>query len=882
MMTGNELREKFLAFFASKGHTIVDSSPLVPANDPTLLFTNAGMVQFKDVFLGIDKRPYTRAATAQKCVRAGGKHNDLETVGKTARHHTFFEMLGNFSFGDYFKREAISFAWEFLTDVLRLPPDKLWATVYWDDDEAAHLWQEIAGIPSERIVRLGEKDNFWAMGDTGPCGPCSEIVIDRGEKFRCAAPECGIGKCDCDRWLELWNLVFMQFNRDEHGNLTPLPRPSIDTGMGLERVASILQGVSSNFETDLLWPIVRAVERFSGKQYRSGGDGFPFRVIADHIRSCTFLISDGVLPSNEGRGYVLRRILRRAVRLGKFLDMEVPFLYRLVAVVVEIMGNAYPEIKANQSFVEKVIRGEEERFRDTLAEGMRVAAEIVTRAREEGRNIITGDEAFLLYDTFGFPLDLTQDIASEHGLGVDRDGFERAMSEQRQRGRAAWDEARARDETAELQELLADAPPVEFTGYTELSSRARIMRIVADARAVDSAVQGQEVYLLLDRTPFYGEAGGQVGDTGTIEKDSFQARVTSTLRLGQGVIVHRAVVLGGQVRVGDEVLASVDAGRRLAIARNHSATHLLHKALKEVLGEHANQSGSLVAPDRLRFDFSHFAPLTGAEIKEVEKKVNGKILQNIPVETLETSFARAKDMGAVALFGEKYGDVVRVVKIGDYSLELCGGTHVNSTGEIGLFKLVGEGGIGSGLRRVEAVTGAAALDYIEEREAILEEISGLLKVPVARVVARVEELSRQVREKEREIGRLINRLGNYEIEELIRQKREVAGVPVVVGRVSVCGEEALRAMGDLTRNKLGSGVIVLGTAGKDKANFVAMVTPDLVKRGLHAGKLARAVASIAGGSGGGRPEMAMAGGKDIGKLEEALGQVPRLVEQELS
>ncbi|APC08841.1 alanine--tRNA ligase [Neomoorella thermoacetica] len=876
-MTGNELRERFLKFFASKGHTIVHSSSLVPANDPTLLFTNAGMVQFKDVYLGLDRRPFTRATTAQKCVRAGGKHNDLDTVGRTARHHTFFEMLGNFSFGDYFKREAITYAWEFLTRVLELPPERLWVTVYQEDDEAYQLWQEIAGIPAERIVRMGEKDNFWAMGDTGPCGPCSEIIYDRGPEHACSSTPCALGACDCDRWLEIWNLVFMQYERDSNGNLSPLPRPSIDTGMGLERVASVLQGVDSNFDTDLIAPLIKAVEKITGRTYDPGEAGFPFRVIADHARSCTFLIADGILPGNEGRSYVLRRILRRAARFGKALGIDEPFLYRLVDTVVAIMGGAYPEVAEQQEHIARVIEQEEIRFHETLNDGLKVLNGILERARQEGREVVSGLEAFTLYDTYGFPLDLTEEIAGEGGFKVDRDGFEKAMAAQRERARAAREDVKAYDFALAFAGALEDISGTAFTGYDQLEDKGTVLALFQEGARVTSLEANATGYVVLDRTPCYPEGGGQVGDRGELKWSGGQARVEDTRRLPDGKIVHQIKVTAGTLVVGQEVEIAVDRERRQATARNHTVTHLLHRALKNILGEHVNQAGSLVTPERLRFDFTHFAPLTGEELRAVEAEVNQKILANLPVTTLETSYQEAKAMGATALFGEKYGERVRVVKIDAYSMELCGGTHLGSTSEAGSFRLVSESGIGAGVRRVEAVTGEAALEMALQDRQELATIAGLLKVPPAQATQRVRHLLEQNKENERELAQLRNELASYTIDKLLDRVQEVAGVPVLPARVQITDPEALREMAERLRSRLGSGVVILGSQHDGRVNFVAMVSKDLVQRGIHAGNLLREVARIASGGGGGRADMAQAGGKDPGKLDQALAYSLKVV-----
>ncbi|HEY8449168.1 MAG TPA: alanine--tRNA ligase, partial [Bacillota bacterium] len=710
-MSAAEIRGRFLSYFERQDHRIVRSSSLIPKDDPTLLFTNAGMVQFKDVFTGKERLPFKRAATAQKCMRAGGKHNDLDNVGKTARHHTFFEMLGNFSFGDYFKRDAIRFCWEFLTGELGLPPERLYATIFRDDDEAFALWQELTAIPAERIVRLGEKDNFWAMGDTGPCGPCSEVVIDRGAEYACG-PDCALDTCGCDRWLELWNLVFMQFERKPDGSLEPLPRPSIDTGMGLERIAAVLQDVPSNYETDLFRPLIEATERLTGRRYERGEGGFPFRVIADHVRAATFLIADGVFPSNEFRGYVLRRILRRAVRFGKLLGLEEPFLYRLVPVVGQIMGEAYPEVVERADYVGDVIQKEEERFHRTLEQGMDMLETLLERARAEGRNQLDGEAAFMLYDTYGLPIDLTEDAAAERGLTVDRAGFEAALEAQRARARRAREDAEAAAD-APLVQALADVPPTEFVGYEQLAAPATVLAIVrGEARVAEAAGDAGPIGILLDRTPFYAEAGGQVGDTGRLVGDGVEVAIDDVKALPGARRLHLGRVVRGTLREGLRLQAEVDAARRWNIMRNHTATHLLHKALKVVLGEHANQAGSLVAPDRLRFDFTHLEALTPDQLTRIEDLVNDQILKGVPVTAYYTSLREAREAGAMALFGEKYGDEVRVVKIGDFSLELCGGTHVANTGQVGLFKVIAESSVGSGARRIEALTGPAALTYV--------------------------------------------------------------------------------------------------------------------------------------------------------------------------
>lgn len=883
MYSGNQVREMFLEYFERNGHTIVASSSLVPHDDPTLLFTNAGMNQFKDVFLGLEKRAFTRATTSQKCVRAGGKHNDLDTVGRTPRHHTFFEMLGNFSFGDYFKTDAIIYAWQFLTEELKIPKDKLWVTVFQDDDEAKELWIEKTNVAPERILKLGEKDNFWSMGDTGPCGPCSEIMYDRGLEYSCGETDCSVGKCDCDRWLEIWNLVFMQFNRDQEGKMTPLPRPSIDTGMGLERVASVMQQVGSNYDTDLLQELVIAVENLSGKSYEKGEQGFPFRVVADHSRACTFLVGDGVIPSNEGRGYVLRRILRRAVRFGKLLGINDPFIYRIVPVVVNLMGKSYPEIKEKQDYIMQVIQIEEQRFHETLADGMKMVEDIVARVKAEGTNVIGGQDAFILYDTYGFPLDLTGDIAEENGLAVDTEGFNLAMTEQRERARAARQDVSF---MVQNQELYADigqrAGLTQFVGYNNYNSTSNVVAIIKNNQLTEEATVGDQIQVILNETPFYGESGGQVGDKGFITSyDGLTIEVSETKKAFNGVLVHHARITEGTLKEGQIVECAVDIEHRLSITRNHSTTHLLHKALIEVLGEHVNQAGSLVEPDKLRFDFTHFTAVEMEKLKLVEEIVNKQIFADLSIESFETNIEAAKALGAAALFGEKYGDVVRVVKMGDFSLELCGGTHLVSTSQVGLFKIISESGVGAGLRRIEAVTGRGALAYLENIEVQLKTISSMLKAPQQETVTKVENLLKQVKEKDKEIEALQNQLSKYEANNILNDIVEIKGVKVLVAKVSAPDMDALRNVSDMLRDKIGSGVVILGAETGDKASFVGVVTKDLLGKGLHAGNIIREVAKVAEGGGGGRPDMAQAGGKNPAKINDALAIVPNLVESQI-
>ncbi len=843
MQTGAEIRESFLAFFEARGHRRLPSSPLVPADDPTLLFTNAGMVQFKDVFTGRTRLPFPRAVTAQKCMRAGGKHNDLESVGRTPRHHTFFEMLGNFSFGDYFKEAAIPWAWELVTRDLGLPAERLKATVFREDDEAAEIWHRAVGLPSSRIERLDEADNFWAMGDTGPCGPCSELHFDRGPAFS--------GE---DRWLEVWNLVFMQFDRSADGRMTPLPRPSIDTGMGLERVASVIQDVPSNYDTDLFVPVIEAVAALAGKPYDRGPAGFPFRVIADHARACTFLVADGVRPGNEGRGYVLRRIARRAMRFGHALSVPGPLLAHLVPVVAATLGGAYPEVAAQGEAIAAILRTEEERFSLTLADGL------ARLERALAGGTMDGATAFRLYDTYGLPVDVMEDVAAERGLPFDRLGFEAALDQQRQRGRADRRRRQVRYAATEL----ADLPATEFVGYRRLEGPARVLTVTADGDVI------------LDRTPFYGEGGGQVGDTGSLNG----VRVTDTRKTPRGVFLHR--VEGPAPEPGRRVKAIVDASRRRAIARNHSATHLLHRALREVLGSEAHQAGSLVAPDRLRFDYTAPRAPSASDLAAVEALVNDHILAALPVTTVETGLDDARAMGAMALFGEKYGERVRVVRMGGWSLELCGGTHVGNTAEIGLFKLLSDAGIGSGVRRVDAVTGDGVLRYLQERDRLLDATAGALKTRPDQVAARAAEVIAELAGAERELTKLAAREQHATGQQLLERAEPLLdGARLVVGQVPAPDMDALRHMADELRQGLGSGAVLLGAAADGRVLLLCALTPDLPRYGLHAGKAVAAAAAVVGGGGGGRPDMAQAGGKDPSRLREALEAGTRALREQV-
>jgi alanyl-tRNA synthetase len=890
MITGSDLRQRFLDYFARNGHTVVRSSPLVPAQDPTLLFTNAGMVQFKSAFLGEERRDYVRAATAQKCVRAGGKHNDLENVGRTARHHTFFEMLGNFSFGDYFKREAVAYCWELLTGDWGLPKDRLKATVFTDDDDAFALWKTIAGMSDDRILRLGEKDNFWAMGDTGPCGPCSEIHFHQGDHLPCAEEQAGrrcLGPaCDCDRWLEIWNLVFMQFNRDASGAMTPLPKPSIDTGMGLERVAAVVQGKDSNFQTDLIRPLITHVERLAHKRY---GDleeqDVSMRVIADHARAATFLIADGVTPSNEWRGYVLRRIMRRAMRHGRMLGLTEPFLWDVTGTVVGLLGGAYPEIREAHARVAEAVKVEEERFAETLDLGMAKIREYLDQHRQAMRKVVDGKFLFTLYDTHGFPTDLAQEVFEDAGWAVPPDSlatFEAEMEAQRQRARASG--AFRPEEADDAGALYATVPQAfgaqRFLGYETLAAPARIWVIARedDWAHVHEAREGETFEVILDRTPGYAESGGQMGDTGAIVGREGRGEILDTYYRGPKVIVHRVRVTAGVLRENDEVAVSVEPRRRQGLRQHHTGTHLLHAALRKVLGTHVTQAGSLVAPDHLRFDFSHGTGLKDGEIEQVEQLVNEQVQANVAVSPSEMDLREALQTGAMALFGEKYGDRVRVIRIGDFSTELCGGTHLEATGQIGLLKVVSEGAVASGVRRVEAVAGEDALRHVGREEAALRESAGLLKIPPLELPRRLQKLLDEQKQLEKQLGQMEARLAKGRALELVSAAREVAGVATIAARLDGLDPEGLRSVVDTLRDRLGSGIICLGSVADGKVSLVASVSKDLTKR-FQAGKLVQEVAKLVGGGGGGRPDLAQAGGKDPGKLDEALGAVAGWVER---
>lgn len=875
-MTGRELRAKFLGFFEQNGHTVVASSGLVPHNDPTLLFTNAGMNQFKDCFLGMERRDYLRAASSQKCVRAGGKHNDLENVGRTARHHTFFEMLGNFSFGDYFKKEAIAFAWTFLTEELKLDKDRLYVTVYNDDDEAADIWHLQEGVPRERIYRFGEKDNFWSMGDTGPCGPCSEIFWDNGAGTGCGEPDCAVG-CDCDRYMEIWNNVFMQFNRTADGVLHPLPKPAVDTGMGLERICTVMQGKTSNYDTDLLQGIIQHIAKLAGKKYGDDQkDDVSMRVIADHSRAVTFLICDGVLPSNEGRGYVLRRIMRRAARHAKMLGFAEPVLFRAVDAVNSVMGEAFPELIEREAYVKKVILAEEERFAETLDRGLAILNEDIAGLKSRNETLLPGEAVFRLYDTFGFPVDLTADIMAAEGMTVDEPGFERCMERQRAQAREHWKGSGEEGVADVFKKLHSEGVRSEFIGYNHKSGYSVVSGLIAKGESVREATAGESVDLIAAASPFYGASGGQAGDRGSISTGVAHLKVVETLRPFNDLIVHRAVVESGTIKVGDAIDLKVDLPWRNATARNHTATHLLQSALRQVLGEHVKQAGSLVEPERLRFDFTHFLAMTADEIKKVEEIVNGFIMMNNPVDSREMAVAEAMSSGATALFGEKYGDSVRVVRVGEVSMELCGGTHVAAAGDIGFLKIVSEGGIAAGVRRIEAVTGTGAVRFIQEMENDQNKLAGLVKAEGGSILDRVERILARQKELQREVETLQAQLNAGKSADMLADVREINGVKALAAEVAIDDVKKLRELADSLKDRLGSGILALGANIGGKATLLVTVSSDLAPR-FSAGNLIREMAPIIGGSGGGKPEMAQAGGNVPEKLPEALEKLYDLI-----
>lgn len=872
-MTGSDIRRQFLEYFKKHDHQIVRSSSLVPVEDPTLLFTNAGMVQFKRTFLGEETRGYVRAASSQKCVRAGGKHNDLENVGYTARHHTFFEMLGNFSFGDYFKEKAVEFAWDILVTGYGLAVDKLWVSVYLNDDEAHNIWHKNVGVSEDRIVRFGDKDNFWSMGDTGPCGPCSEILIDRGEKYGCGKPDCRVG-CDCDRYLEIWNLVFMQFDRDASGKMTPLPRPSIDTGMGLERIAAAVQNVPTNYDTDLIIPIIRKTEELSQKSLGdSAASDVAMKVIADHSRAAAFLICDGILPSNEGRGYVLRRIMRRAIRYGRNIGLVKPFLHETSQVVIETMKEAYPEFDGAESFIANVIKNEEARFSETLDNGLRLLNDTLSEIKAKGLNTVSGDIIFKLYDTYGFPPDIVRDIVRDvvrdEKLFLDMDGFNAAMESQREKSRSV---ATFTGITEAYKNLSVKRLIPRFVGYDKQTCESKVLLIVKDGKETSEAGAGSDMEIVTEETPFYGESGGQTGDTGSISSKNLEIAVTDTIKDPAGIIIHKGKIIIGAVSKGQSVTLAVDNKRRNATALNHTATHILHSILKQILGDHVKQAGSFVSSERLRFDFTHFSQVDSETLDKIESLVNERIRENALTCAEEMDADKAFKSGATALFEEKYGDVVRVISLGSFSKELCGGTHTDRTGNIGLFKIIGESSVASGVRRIEALTGAAALNYIQQSVKILYETARIVKEKPEALSQKVEKMLSRQRFYEKELEKTKVKIASRAAEEIDNEIKLLNGVRVLVKKVSADTPAALRDIADKFRNKIKSGIVVLGSAADSKVFLIVVVTNDLTGK-YHAGNIVKHVSSVVGGGGGGRPDMAQAGGSIPEKLDEALAGV---------
>lgn len=873
----NELREKYLSFFESKGHLRLPSFSLIPQNDPSLLLINSGMAPLKPYFTGQQTPPGKRVTTCQKCIRTP----DIENVGKTARHGTFFEMLGNFSFGDYFKKEAITWAWEFVVKELGMPEEKLFVSIYEEDDEAFDIWHNTVGLPQNKIFRMGKKDNFWEHG-VGPCGPCSEIYFDRGPEKGCNKPGCTVG-CDCDRYIEFWNNVFTQFYRDENGNYTRLANPNIDTGMGLERLACIMQGVDNLFEVDTVWNILQYVCKIAGVKYKhSEKQDVSIRVITDHIRSTTMMVCDGVIPSNEGRGYVLRRLLRRAARHGRLLGINKPFLYDVAQIVIDESKSAYPELQEKAEYITKVIRIEEERFEATVDQGLSILNDIISETRQKNHAIIDSEAVFKLHDTYGFPFDLTREIAQENGLGIDEEGFVNKMNEQKNKAREAFKQkaSSAWDDDV-CSKLLKDAK-TEFVGYEMYETEAVVQYIVIDGKLQDTVQEGDYVTVVLDRTPFYAESGGQAGDSGVIESKNSIIEIEDCKKTPDGKFLHIGVVKTGMLETGSKVSARIDVEKRKAAARNHTATHLLQKALKNVLGSHVSQAGSLVDSERLRFDFSHFSGLTAQEIEKVENEVNEKILEDIKVTVAEMPLEEAKKLGATALFGEKYSNIVRVVSIGDYSMELCGGTHLKSTSQAGLFKILSEGGVAAGVRRIEAVTGKEALKYFKERESILEEVSNILKSNIPDLPRKASSLVTDLKVAEKEIEKLKNKIISSSIDEILSSATEINNIKVVCSRFDQLDADSLRNTADTIRSKIGSGLVVLASGNTDKVNFVAMATKDAVSSGIHCGNIVKEISRITGGGGGGRPDMAQAGGKDATKIDEALKQVANIVRLQIT
>ncbi|KJR42950.1 alanyl-tRNA synthetase [Candidatus Magnetoovum chiemensis] len=879
-MKGKEIRENFLEFFKERQHKIIESSSLVPKEDQSLLFTNAGMVQFKKVFLGNEPSQYKRAVSCQKCVRAGGKHNDIENVGFTARHHTFFEMLGNFSFGDYFKKDAIIYSWQLLTERFNLPKDKLWVTIYEKDNDAASLWLDNTDIAKDRVVRMGEKDNFWQMADTGPCGPCSEIIIDQGPDVGCKKPDCALG-CDCDRFLEIWNLVFMQYNRDKNGTLTPLPKPSIDTGMGLERISAVMQKKLNNYDTDLFSPIIDTITALAKVRYRENiKTDTSIRVIADHIRAITFLLTDGVTPSNEGKGYVLRRIIRRASRYAKLLNMTEPFLYKLVDTVIDTSNDTYPELAANKANTIETLKFEEERFTRTLEKGLEILEDIIAKTKQNNTELISGEDIFRLYDTYGFPTDLTRDVAKENGLNIDEQGFEQEMENQKQRGKASWIEAsdeKQQTYASLYKDTLLKYGATNFLGYETFQTNSTVKLLVKEGKTTDTLEKDESGEIILDSTPFYGESGGQVGDNGIISTNNALLHVTDTKKTADNIFIHKVTVKQGRIKTQDNVNCKITETRRRSIMRNHTATHLLHAALKQVLGDHVKQAGSLVEPHRLRFDFTHFYPLSSEEKQKIENLVNEKIMDNIKINTNIMDLDTAINSGATALFDEKYGKTVRVLEIAEYSKELCGGTHCSSTGEIGMFFIAHEGSIASGIRRIEALTGTAALELYHSKTNELKTAAELIKSD--NIIDKIQTMAKKIKELEKEISDLKLSNASDDLSQIIAKAVTIKGAKTLVYRKDGLDAKDLRSLCDELRQRLGSGIIFLASANQNEAHLLASVSKELTKR-FNAGNILKQTAQACNGRGGGKPNMAQGGTKEIQLLDTALNKVLEIIANE--